>query len=462
MFDLAIRNARVVTEEGVIEAGVYAKDGVIAALSREELAAQQSVDADGRILFPGAVDPHVHFNDPGMTEGEDFYTGSCAAVAGGITTVFEMPLTNPLTDDEPSFLLKKSEASKKSVADFGLYLALTPDNAQHVAKLMALQPIGFKAFMSYSPEIPMVKDGELLAGMKAIAAVGSRIAVHCENNEIITYLTEQIKKAGRNDPRAYTESRPPYSEWEAVQRAVTLAKIAGVQLHVVHSSTPEGAQFVAEARTAGYPISVETAQHFLFLDINDFQRIGPFAQCNPPLRGPENADRLWEAMRSGVIDCIATDHAPYTIEEKLRGKDSVWTTPAGLNHIQTANQLVIGEGIRRGIPLSRLAELFATAPARIFNIYPQKGAIRVGSDADMFLFDTEEEWSVEAEHTFYKQKWTPFHGMKVKGRVKCTWLRGTKVYEDGAPKGSIMVKPGFGRFISGRAGHAAGLGVAAE
>lgn len=450
MFDLIVKDGQIVGENNVVRANLYVKDGRFAAISTEEMPARETIDASGRLVFPGAVDPHVHFNDPGMTEGEDFYTGSSAAVAGGITSVFEMPLTNPLTQDEPSFLLKKSEASKKSVADFGLYLALTPDNSSKVGKLMELEPIGFKAFMSYSPEIPMVKDGELLAGMRAIKAAGSRIAVHCENNEIITHLTKELEAAGRHDPRAYTESRPDYAEWEAVQRAVTLATIAGVQLHVVHSSTPEGAHIVAKARAAGHPISVETAQHFLFLNAEDFQRIGAFALCNPPLRAPGNADRLWEALRNGEIDCVATDHAPYTIEEKLRGQDSVWTTPAGLNHIQTANQLLIGEGIRRNIPLTRLAQLFATAPARLFNIYPRKGAITIGGDADMFLFDPEEEWTVVPELTFYKQKWTPFAGMKVTGRVKRTLVRGTTVYQDGSPKGEITVKPGFGRFIPGR------------
>ncbi len=455
MFDLIVKNGQIVGESNVVQANLYVKDGRFAAISTEEMPARETVDAAGRLVFPGAVDPHVHFNDPGMTEGEDFYTGSASAVAGGITSVFEMPLTDPLTQDEPSFLLKKSEASKKSVADFGLYLALTPDNSSKVGKLMELEPIGFKAFMSYSPEIPMVRDGELLAGMRAIKAANSRIAVHCENNEIIAYLTKELEAAGRHDPRAYTESRPPYAEWEAVQRAVTLATVTGVQLHVVHSSTPEGAQIVARARAAGHPISVETAQHFLFLDAEDFQRIGAFALCNPPLREPGNADRLWAALQSGEIDCVATDHAPYTIEEKLRGKDSVWTTPAGLNHIQTANQLLIGEGIRRNVPLTRLAQLFATMPARLFNIYPKKGAITVGGDADMFLFDPKEEWTVVPEHTFYKQKWTPFAGMKVSGRVKRTWVRGTTVYEDGAPMGAITVTPGFGRFIPGKTGVAA-------
>ncbi len=170
MFDLIVKNGQIVGESNVVQANLYVKDGRFAAISTEEMPARETVDAAGRLVFPGAVDPHVHFNDPGMTEGEDFYTGSASAVAGGITSVFEMPLTDPLTQDEPSFLLKKSEASKKSVADFGLYLALTPDNSSKVGKLMELEPIGFKAFMSYSPEIPMVRDGELLAGMRAIKA----------------------------------------------------------------------------------------------------------------------------------------------------------------------------------------------------------------------------------------------------------------------------------------------------
>lgn len=453
MFDLAVKRAKIVGESQTTKANLYVRDGKFAAISSEDLPARESIDADGRILLPGGVDPHVHFNDPGFTAGEDFETGSMSAAAGGITTVFEMPLTDPLTADKPSFLLKKGEATKKSVVDFGLYLALTPDNWKHIDKLMELNPIGFKAFMSFSPEIPVMRDGELLAGMKAIRAANSRLAVHCENNEIISFLTAQIKEAGRKDPRAYADSRPDFAEWEAVQRAVTLAIIAGVQLHVVHSSTPQGARIVAEARKAGHPVSVETAQHYLFLDVRDFQRIGPFAQCNPPLREPGNADRLWEAIRAGEIDCVGTDHAPYTFDEKAPGHDSIWNSPAGMNNIQSALPLVLGEGTKRGIPLTILARLFATAPAKLFNIYPRKGVIAVGSDADMFLFDPKEGWTVDPKQTFYKQKWTPFEGIKVMGRVKRTWIRGTLVYEDATPLGRIMVKPGFGQFIPGSPGR---------
>lgn len=450
MFDLAVKRARIVEERQVTYGNLYVKDGKFAAISTEELPASETIDADGRMVFPGAVDPHVHFNDPGYTAGEDFQTGSMSAAAGGITTVFEMPLTNPLTADRDSFLLKKGEAERKSVVDFGLYLALTPDNISVVAELMQLKPIGFKAFMAYSPEIPMLADGELLAGMRAVKAAGSRLAVHCENNEIINYLTSRLKQSGRSDPAAYAESRPDYSEWEAVQRAVNLAIVSGVQLHVVHSSTPEGARIAAQARASGHSVSVETAPHYLFLDTRDFDRLGPWAQCNPPLRAPGNADLIWNAIRDGQLDCIGTDHAPYTFAEKEPGLKNIWDSPAGLNNIQTSIPMLLGEGMARGIPANVLANLFATAPARLFNVYPHKGAIVLGGDADMFLFDPDETWTVDVQQTFYKQKWSPFDGMRVNGRIKHTWLRGTAIYEDSAPTGRILVDPGFGAFIPGR------------
>jgi allantoinase len=449
MFDLAITNAHVVFETGVSDTNLYIKDEKVAGITSEALPAKETFDAEGRYLLPGAVDPHVHFNDPGYTEGEDFRTGSMAAAAGGITTVFEMPLTIPLTADKASFLLKKAEASKKSVVDFALYLALTPDNWSHVSDLMELEPVAFKAFMSYSPEIPMVNDGQLLAGMRAIRDANSIIAVHCENNEIINFLTAQLKEAGRKDPHAYAESRPAYAEWEAVQRAVNLATISGVQLHVVHSSTPEGARIVAEAKRNGHPISVETAPHYLFLDVNDLERRGPFAQCNPPLREAGNSEKLWSAIEAGLIDCIGSDHAPFTFAEKEPGYSSIWESPAGVNNIQTMIPLLLSEGIKRNIPLPTLARFFATTPAKLFGIYPMKGAIRVGADADMFLFNPAETWTVKPEATFYKQKWTPFEGLEVTGRIDRTWVRGTAVYAGSSLQGGILVNPGFGKFVSG-------------
>lgn len=449
MFDLAILGGQLVLETGVQKANVYVKGGKIAVITSEVLSAKENINANGQYVFPGAIDPHVHLNDPGLTDGEDFYTGTASSAAGGITTILEMPLTVPLTADKESFMIKRREAEKKSVVDYGLYLAMTPDNYDCLEELMELKPIAFKSFMSYSPEIPMVDDGHLYAGMQNLAKVGGRLALHCENNDIINFLSEKLQKENRKDPLAYLESRPGFAEWESIQRAVNFAKETGVQLHVVHSSTPEGATIVAEAQKQGYPISVETAPHFLLLNSQDFEEFGPYAQCNPPLREDANKEMLWKCIKNNLIDCIGSDHAPYTFEEKEVGIDNIWNSPAGVNGIQTMIPMTIGEGMERQIPLEKISDLIATNPAKIFGLYPRKGAIRIESDADLFLFNPNETWTVKRENLFYKQPWTPFENKVVKGRITRTIIRGTTVYVDAEPRGEIVVDPGFGEFLPG-------------
>lgn len=449
MFDVSIIGGQLVGETGVQATNIFIKDGKVAAISSEVLEAKETIHADGLYVFPGGVDPHVHFNDPGFTAGEDFYTGTASSAAGGITTVLEMPLTDPVTDDKDSFIIKKNEAKKKAVVDYGLYVALTPDNLHNVESLMELQPIGFKAFMSYSPEIKMVTDGYLYEGMKKLANVGGRLAVHCENNDIIEHLAKQLQEENRIDPLAYAESRPAFAEAESIDRAVNFAKETNVHLHVVHSSTPEGAKIVAKAKKEGYPISVETAPHFLLLNLQDFEKWGPYGQCNPPMRDDENKELLWDLINEDLIDCVGSDHAPYTFEEKEVGMENIWKSPAGINCIQTVIPMLIGESIERKIPLEKMADLFATKPAKIFDLYPKKGAIQVGSDADMFLYDPSETWTVKKENLHYKQPWTPFLDKEVKGRIKRTLVRGHTVFVDDQTKGEIKVDPGFGEFIPG-------------
>lgn len=449
MFDTRILNARIVFENGVQTGNIYIRDGKFAAFSEDVLEATDTYDADGNLVFPGAVDPHVHLNDPGMTESEDYHTGTQACAAGGITTVFDMPLTDPVTDDEPSFLLKKSEAEKKSIVDYGLYMALTPDNYRHLADFEHLRPIGYKAFMAYSAEIKMVNDGELYAGMEQIAKLGHILAVHCENNDIINFTTTRLKEQGRTDPLAYAESRPPEGEWESIQRAVTFAKLTGARLHVVHSSTPEGIDIVNEAQAQGHSISVETAQHYLLLSTDDLVRQGPYAQCNPPLRPLENQELLWERIENGGIDVLGSDHAPYTFAEKDQGLLNIWESPGGFSSIQTVIPMFISRAIERGVPLERVAELISGFGARRYGIYPQKGAIRLGADADFFVLRPE-SWRVDTEDLFYKQRWTPYEGMEASHAVADTWLRGHHIYTRSTSKGEILVAPGFGAFIPGQ------------
>lgn len=450
MHDLCIKNGRVVTESGIWATDVYVKDGMISGLGCEDCwEAGEVVDAGGCYVFPGAIDAHVHFNDPGYTEAEDFLTGSQAAAAGGVTTVMEMPQTVPVVADADSFLSKQAEAGSKSVVDFGLYLALTPENLDCVEQLCQLGPVGFKCFLSHSEEIGMLDDGMLYRGMQAIRSAGSRLCVHAENQSIIDVLTGQLQSQGRQDPLAHADSRPAFSELIAVERTVTLARETGAAVHIAHCSSAEAVDIAARARRCGYPVTVETTPHYLALTRQTLQDLGPYAKCNPPLRSRREREDLWQRLLRGDLDMIASDHAPYTFAQKEAGRNSIWSAPSGLTAIQTMVPLVISEGRRRGLSWRRLAHLLCTRPARVFGLYPQKGAIRVGADADMFLFDATASETVIAEDLWYKQSWTPFEGMTVDGRIDRTWIRGRTVFVDvPGQRGRITADPGYGRFVS--------------
>ncbi|MFO8061216.1 MAG: allantoinase AllB [Bacillota bacterium] len=449
MYDLCIRNGRLVTEAGVWPADVYVREGKISALTDgDRWEAGEIVDAGGCYVFPGAVDAHVHFNDPGHTESEDFFTGSRAAAAGGVTCVMEMPQTVPVVADAESFRGKLAEAERKSVVDFGLYLALTPENIADVEELCQLRPVGFKCFLSHSDEIGMLDDGMLYLGMQAVRRAGSRLSVHAENQSLIDVLTAELRSRGRRDPLAHAEARPPLVELTAVQRTAALARETGAAVHIAHCSLPEAVDVVSQTRRCGHPVTVETAPHYLLLSLEALGELGPYAKCNPPLRSDAVRRELWRRLSRGDVDMIASDHAPFTFAEKEAGSEDIWSAPSGLTAVQTMVPLVLSEGRRRGLSWRRLARLLCTGPARVFGLYPQKGSLRVGADADMFLFDPDASTSFRAENLWYKEPWTPFEDWTVKGRVVRTWIRGGMVF-DGTEgeKGRIRVDRGYGRFV---------------
>lgn len=448
MYDLCVSNGYLVTEAGVLSAHLYVRGGRIAAISSEpDMASSEVVDARGALVFPGAVDAHVHFNDPGRTEAEDFLTGSSAAAAGGITTVLEMPQTSPVVADESSFLDKKAEIGAKSVVDYGLYLALTPDNIPRVEELCSLMPMGFKCFLSHSEDIGMLDDSMLYEGMVAVNRGRSRLVVHAETASLIDLLAGRLTSRGRGDPLAHADSRPPFVEVHAVARTVSLAGETRASVHIAHCSTAGGVDIVSRARAAGLPVTVETAPHYLALTTETLRDRGPYAKCNPPLRTEEEVGALWARLAVGGIDIVASDHAPYTFADKDAGLSSIWSAPAGVTSIQSMVPMVLSEGRRRELSWTRLAQVVAEGPARIFGLYPAKGTLRVGTDADMFIFDPDVSWKVDTGGLFYKQPWTPFEGMKVQGRVRRTLVRGRTVYLDSGDGGEITVSPGHGRFI---------------
>jgi allantoinase len=448
-YDLWISNALVVEERGQWRGSIAVRGGKVAALvaGPPDAPALATVDAGGRPVLPGLVDPHVHFNEPGRAEWEGFEHGSRGAAAGGITTVIDMPLnSSPAAVDGPTLRAKRVALEGRSLVDYALWGGLVDDNTAHLAEQDAEGAVAYKAFMSSSgiDDFASVSDGVLLEGLRHAARAGKLVAVHAENDAITARLAAQLRAEGRADRRAWLEARPPVAELEAIGRAVMLAEAAGARLHIVHVSTPEGVDLVQAARQRGLPVSCETCPHYLTLDEDDFEAIGPAAKCAPPLRPRAAVEGLWRRVLAGQVDLIASDHSPCPTADKRRGDQDIWAAWGGISGVQVLLPLLLEEGVRRrGLALSDLARLTSAAPARLFGLYPAKGALQPGSDADCVILDPDEEWTIRADDLHARHRHSPFDGRRVRGRVRTTILRGQVIYDQGAVTGA----PGYGRLL---------------
>lgn len=446
--DLYLKNAKVVTGDSLIHGGVLVHQGKIAEVVRGDapVEARQVIDLGGKYLLPGIVDAHVHFNQPGRDHWEGYRTGSMAAAAGGVTTVLEMPLNaTPPTTNLAMLQHKRQVVSTESVVDYGQWGGFVNNNLSDLDDLNAHGVIGYKAFMSNSGvDFERIDDDLLYAGLTCMSNMGNLIGVHAENESVSAYLGKQLRTMGRTDRVSWYESRPPEQELEAIQRACYWAKVTGGNLHIVHVTIPEGIRLIAQARREGVHVTGETCPHYLFFDHQDFERIGPAAKCAPPIRSRKEVEGLWECVVEGLVDTIGSDHSPCNWEEKEKGMQNIWKAWGGISGIQTMLPALLTEGVNnRGFSLPALMKLLASNPARIFGIYPQKGAILPGSDADLVVVDLDAEWTLTADQLFYKNKHSAYVGYSFKGEVVRTLVRGETVYQDG----EIKVQPGFGRLV---------------
>jgi allantoinase len=435
IYDTVIHNGLIVTPSGEHIGNVGIRDGRVAAIASTPLTADEVLDATGHVVLPGAVDLHVHFNDPGRAEWEGWGPGSRAAAAGGVTTVVEMPLNcvPPVTTVE-ALEAKARAARGQSLVDYALWAGLITDNLEHVPALARAGVIGFKAFMSHSSteEFTHVDDGLLYEGLRLLRDLGHFLAVHAESNAITQDRTHRLRAAGRKDRRAWGEARPPIAELEAIHRALFLARQTGCRLHVVHMSLPEGATMISAARAAGQRVTVETCPHYLTLTEDDLVRLGPVAKCAPPLRAAALQEGLWAAVMAGQIDCLTSDHSPCPTDDKRQGDDDIWAAWGGISGIQTLVPLMLTEGVHhRGLTLQRLAALTAENPARIGGLWPKKGAVMVGADADLLTVDLEREWAVEADRLYSRHAHSPFIGRRMRGWISRVLLRGRTIALDG-------------------------------
>ena len=430
-YDLVIKNGMIVNEERQIKANVGIKEGKIVEIDAHIMPNQgkHSIDADGLYLFPGVIDTHVHFNEPGRSEWEGFKTGSKSLAAGGSTLFFDMPLnSHPPTTTKEAFLQKDALAKEKSLIDYRVWGGVVPGNLDELEKLYQCGVIGFKAFMSNSgiEDFQFSDDRTLLQSMKKIAELQSILAVHAESDTITSFLSEEIISRRDHSALAFANARPIYSEIEAVQRIIAYAEVTKCKVHIVHISSSKVLKPILAAKAKGVDISVETCPHYLSLTVNDLEKLGSVAKCAPPLRTKQEIDNLWAAIGKGEIDVIGSDHSPSLVSMKEGTLLEAW---GGISGCQTTLSVLLEEGYwKRGIPLEMIAKITSANPAKRFGIFPNKGSFSIGSDGDIAIVDLNEQFTLQKEDLYYKNKLSPYIGKTFRGRVKATISQGQIVY----------------------------------
>jgi allantoinase len=428
---VAIHSKRVLLPDGIGEATVFLKDGLIAGVIGGPAVADgmDLVDVGDGVIMPGLVDPHVHINEPGRTDWEGFDTATRAAVAGGITMLVDMPLNaSPVTTTAKAFDRKAAAAAEQLHCDCGFWGGVVPGNSREIEPLIRRGVLGFKAFLTHSgiDEFPNVTEADLRQAMPVIAAHGLPLLVHCE-------LTNGTAPA-QTDPRSYPQylaSRPTDWEDEAIALMIRLCAEYRCRVHIVHLSSAGSIDQLRVAKNKGLPLTVETAPHYLYFNAEDIPDGNPLFKCAPPIRDTDNNHRLWEGLRQGVIDFIATDHSPAPPALKRVETGDLTKAWGGISSLQLSLPVVWTAAERHGFTLNDVAQWLSAAPAFLAGEEKNRGKIAQGYQADLVVWDPGQTFRVEEHLLHHRHKVTPYLGETLKGVVKQTWLRGVKIYDSG-------------------------------
>lgn len=428
--DIVIRNARVVRHDGEFFGGVAVKDGKIVGLGSNDMIpdAARVIDAEGRVLMPGLIDPHCHLGVK-YPYDEDMRTETAAAASGGVTTVL-LYIRNLKESYIPFYQERKKIGEENAIIDFGFHFGIQRE--EHIAEIPRIvEETGvrsFKCYFGYEPDNPIgivpATDGWVYAAMRTLSQIpGGVINVHCENTQIASWIKQEIAASGRQDLGAYTESRPAFCEVETIRRMIFLAEKTGCPLHLVHTSVGMGPVLAKEAQARGLNVTVETCPHYLTRTCYD-EDLDMRAKISPPLRDRTELEGLWEGMLNGGVYSLGTDHVPF-LPKKC---EDLWSELPGVVSFPWELSLMLHFGVhQRGLPLSRLVELNSYNPSRRFGLWPRKGDIEVGFDADLVMVDLNEER--EVKHT--GKGTCIYEGWKLKGWPVMTLARGQVVYENG-------------------------------
>lgn len=416
---LTIANGHILLNGKLEKKNIIIENGKITEISNSSMG--ERINADGKIILPGLIDIHVHLREPGMTYKEDFRTGTMAAAAGGVTTVFDMPNTKPATTTALLLEEKRQTAAEKAIVNYGLYMGATTENIMEIKK--ARNTAGVKLYMGSSTGNLLVTDA---TAIKNFLGSGKTTIIHAEDEELMKKNSEKYKN--EHSPTIHAKIRNDEVEANAVKNAISILKSASdvKRAHFTHTSTAKSIEILKEAKKK-QPVSCDATPHHLFLTYEELKKQGNFAKMNPALRGKEDVEALWKGIENGVVDCIATDHAPHTIEEK---EADYWEAPAGVPGLETMLPLLLDAANKKRITLEKVAELTSEKPAKLFGIQ-NKGKIAAGYDADLVITDMNKTKTVANEELFTKCGWSPFNGWKLKGWPLITIVNGEIVYNEG-------------------------------
>lgn len=442
--DIVIKNGKLVLPWGITEASLIIDKGIITGIVQSgEPSADRVIDAQAMYVLPGMVDMHVHLRDPGNPERENFESGTRAAAAGGVTTVIDMPNTVPATVNVKAFETKRKIAEKKSLVDFGLLGGAGEVPEGELRGLAKAGVTGFKSFMTARFKELAASDYQLFKNFQVIADEALPCLIHAENQNIVDGYAAEALKSGRKDAIAHCEYRPAIAEIEATGRSIALAEEAGVHLHICHMTCGKAVDIFEDAQYRGVKVSAETSTNYLFMTEDVMKDKGPYAKIDPPLRTAADQTRLWEALNDGTIDILASDHAPYTKEEKEKGWKNIFDAPSGGVVIETSLPLMLNAVNEGRIDLERLVEVFSANPAALMGLYPMKGELGIGADADVVIVDLDQQFKIRGENLKTIQKITPYENMEGMGVPVMTLVRGNVVFEEG----EVIGRPGYGKWV---------------
>ncbi|MDC7241354.1 MAG: dihydropyrimidinase [Spirochaetales bacterium] len=447
MLDLVIKNGKIVSSTAVFEGDVGVKDGKITALG-QDLRAEKTIDASGKLVTPGAVDTHVHLEMPigSYVSRDDFYTGTRAAAAGGTTSIIDFVESTPDQSFSDALRERRTLAEARSLIDYGFHMTIGPEDLDKLDQIPGIMKEGcgsFKLYMAYGLHLD---DAQLYRALSAVGASGGLPVIHAENWDIICSLVEENLAKGNSTPHWHPRSRPEVFEAEAAGRVIRIAGLAGSRVHIFHVSCPQVVEEISRARAKGYGVTGETCPQYLLLtqDLYDREGVeGALPVCSPPLRSDNSRRELWQALGSGLFNTISTDHCPFCREEKGADLSAFNRIPGGVPSMEVRFSAIYSEGVAKElISPSEWVRLCCSEPASLFGL-KNKGEIAIGRDADIVVFDPEAEWTVKAEDLQETAGWSPYEGMVLKGRPEYTLSRGEILYN----RGEVSGEKGRGEFL---------------